>query len=874
MSNLLKRSPEVSSNIDLKIGGESTSPLSKRIPQDLTSSTIRSLEFSDTPLWNESPNIQIERNQVLSGTLTLSSVDFSPNAQHERERVQSDASDVDHHRHAKLAYSISMTEDRTRARSGSKNVTWQESLKEDTLAEPPFSSVIETPLTPVERAMLKTQSDHSASSHTLAVEMTDEQQMRMLGFKDSEFVTILNEYANKLHEMETTEEEIHRRMKMRRKEAKIAFLGTENEPFLLPWKRFYDKSEPELRGVRQALSHAYSTKGESAMEWFGEFVDLIFVAAIYNIVSNMKYEIHYAYKYDKRSNVSITFWESAVMFTALYAFYLEHFMLWSRFTHNMQFAYNACYFLYACGFGLFSASIHPEGRIFSRCPGLIFGFFICFATFIGICILNLYHASKSSYDYNMRRIWTLCMSTLILFPSFFIDDPSTVSVLCFLSFVIVIYIEIMSCRVDTRSEFYPLNVEYVNERLGIFVMIMLGESILSLVIGGIQDQYAAEHYIVLASSFGINQAIFYAFYKHCSVHLAFHALRNNEYFGSCMHVFLHYPLGLALLWTGFGFKLLVYLEEPENKKKVKDDEKIFNHFVLATCIFFSFLLTYLLKFTHKHVTATLVSFIRLPVMLMLFLFPLLEAIGAIDVQDALVFIISTCIYCVTVLNFVDDYLTNIELQELHEEEAKEAEERRTEYEEMKRLKDAERFALGMEAGRGRALAQARYHSMIGKMELEPSTMDPDHEDEIMEHPKLDAMIDSRLVKMAPTSPPIEKTYGNSLRDHWRKSQMMNHSEKFMSIIFNSARESVHATKHLHSDSEGDQFETRYRGPSHSELVQAAFFESPPPLDVESPRPLKTVLENGTTSHLKTPKVMEHHFEIIETRDKLPLQSEL
>jgi len=395
------------------------------------------------------------------------------------------------------------------------------------------------------------------------------------------------------------------------------------------------------------------------------------------------------------------------------------------------------------------------------------------------------------------------MSTLILFPSFFIDDPSTVSVLCFLSFVIVIYVEIMSCRVDTRSEFYPLNVEYVNERLGIFVMIMLGESILSLVIGGIQDQYAAEHYIVLASSFGTNQAIFYAFYKHCSVHLAFHALRNNEYFGSCMHVFLHYPLGLALLWTGFGFKLLVYLEEPENKKKVKDDEKIFNHFVLATCIFFSFLFTYSLKFTHKHVTATLVSFIRLPVMLMLFLFPLLEAIGAIDVQDALVFIISTCIYCVTVLNFVDDYLTNIELQELHEEEAKEAEERRTEYEEMKRLKDAERFALGMEAGRGRALAQARYHSMIGKMELEPSTMDPDHEDEIMEHPKLDAMIDSRLVKMAPTSPPIEKTYGNSLRDHWRKSQMMNHSEKFMSIIFNSARESVHATKHLHSGIELD-----------------------------------------------------------------------
>jgi len=76
------------------------------------------------------------------------------------------------------------------------------------------------------------------------------------------------------------------------------------------------------------------------------------------------------------------------------------------------------------------------------------------------------------------------------------------------------------------------------------------------------------------------------------------------------------------------------------------------------------------------------------------------------------------------------------------------------------------------------------------------------------------------------------------------------------------------------NSEGDQFETRYRGPSHSELVQAAFFESPLPLDVESPRPLKTVPENGTTSHLKTPKVVEHHFEIIETREERPLQSEL
>eukprot|EP00494_Astrolonche_serrata_P032444 UN32713 len=52
------------------------------------------------------------------------------------------------------------------------------------------------------------------------------------------------------------------------------------------------------------------------MEWFGEFVDLIFVAAIYNIVVNIKYQVHDALLTEDKDwgKVAFVFWEAAVVF--------------------------------------------------------------------------------------------------------------------------------------------------------------------------------------------------------------------------------------------------------------------------------------------------------------------------------------------------------------------------------------------------------------------------------------------------------------------------------------------------------------------------------------------------------------------------------
>eukprot|EP00492_Amphilonche_elongata_P005109 TRINITY_DN620_c0_g1_i1.p1 TRINITY_DN620_c0_g1~~TRINITY_DN620_c0_g1_i1.p1 ORF type:complete len:215 (-),score=18.25 TRINITY_DN620_c0_g1_i1:179-727(-) len=109
--------------------------------------------------------------------------------------------------------------------------------------------------------------------------------------------------------------------------------------------------------------------------------------------------------------------------------------------------------------------------------------------------------------------------------------------------------------------------------------------------------------------------------------------------------------------------------------------------------------------------------------------------------------------------------------------------RHQEFQELRRLRDAERFALGIDAGRARAHAQERFNSMRSKMEMEPSHFDPDHDDTLLTHPKLDAMIDSRLVKMNAGAP--QPQLPNSMRDHWRKSKIIQHQhhEQFLSLLF-------------------------------------------------------------------------------------------
>ena len=70
-------------------------------------------------------------------------------------------------------------------------------------------------------------------------------------------------------------------------------------------------------------------------------------------------------------------------------------------------------------------------------------------------------------------------------------------IILFISISLTIYVEVLSCRVD---RLYPhLNIEFVDERLGIFVMILLGESILGLVLTRIQDQHDIKEYITILS---------------------------------------------------------------------------------------------------------------------------------------------------------------------------------------------------------------------------------------------------------------------------------------------------------------------------------------------------------------------------------------
>eukprot|EP00494_Astrolonche_serrata_P000129 UN00130 len=63
---------------------------------------------------------------------------------------------------------------------------------------------------------------------------------------------------------------------------------------LMNCKEFKDtRISTELRAVENVMADRNHLKSEHSIEWYSEFIDLIFVAATYNLVSNLNYQIKY-----------------------------------------------------------------------------------------------------------------------------------------------------------------------------------------------------------------------------------------------------------------------------------------------------------------------------------------------------------------------------------------------------------------------------------------------------------------------------------------------------------------------------------------------------------------------------------------------------
>jgi len=125
---------------------------------------------------------------------------------------------------------------------------------------------------------------------------------------------------------------------------------------------------------------------------------------------------------------------------------------------------------------------------------------------------------------------------------------------------------------DPRASI-PLNIEHTTERFGLFIMLVLGESIVAIVtdangLTGVNDWLIA--IFGFATVFAC-KTIYFEAQPHEPKE---HALKRSSFTGR-LYVYLHIPLGTALIGVGTGIKLL---KSHANKKPVvKFDYFLFSY---------------------------------------------------------------------------------------------------------------------------------------------------------------------------------------------------------------------------------------------------------------------------------------------------------
>ena len=164
--------------------------------------------------------------------------------------------------------------------------------------------------------------------------------------------------------------------------------------------------------------------------------------------------------------------------------------------------------------------------------------------------------------------------------------------------VLELLAEFVLALVLSGPRLIPINIEQSKERLGALVLIMLGETALSVtityreldreeIVGDTKNRY----YWVLGLSF-LLIFMFCVFYFHMQPPPADHAFRRSRWHGTTCFV-LHKFLGLALLAVGTSVKLVV-----EAVLLEKETASRFTYHLLGFGVGTALLLLYILRYLH------------------------------------------------------------------------------------------------------------------------------------------------------------------------------------------------------------------------------------------------------------------------------------
>lgn len=398
-----------------------------------------------------------------------------------------------------------------------------------------------------------------------------------------------------MHSIEKTEEmiEVAQERFYDQYPGKCAFIGSDKERQITNpcnkgrlVKRQTKSSLVEKKVFSTVFAHINQIKSENFYTWLGEFIDLILVAAIVKLADHMKTQMKYFVKKDKDvDNLLRMYYNVFVVFTIFYTCFTCHTMFWVRFTDIPGRIDDFLHLVYGIGIGLTALCIPTQSPLFQEnsADGVAFGWWI---SLLGLFSLHLlgYHKShsKPGVDYCKKRIVATMISASILCLTV-IDwgkdfEWETGNATIFLiSTLPILIVEFNGIRIV--DEHAVAETEMLTERFGIFILIMLGESILALVSQSIEfpvDTYdksgidlfstkAGEAIGLVVCSFIIMSCLYIVYFEGHVNMSGNHALDNAGSPGGCVWLFFHLPLGYFLVVIGTGFKFILYYYNSDSK---------------------------------------------------------------------------------------------------------------------------------------------------------------------------------------------------------------------------------------------------------------------------------------------------------------------
>jgi len=435
-----------------------------------------------------------------------------------------------------------------------------------------------------------------------------------------EHAELIHHHAHLCHDLEHSRERTLAIVKHAQKTGSFTtqFLGPINEGSLVDWLSCKPHTEPKLSQSRldAEIVHADRNflKAQHSLRWFNEFLDLVLIAGVYNIVYNLGYQL--ANKGHWGAAVAV--WDAFVIWGSFSAIYIEVSLFWARFAHKVSRTIKLLYYF----FGLFTvfmamyAKGQPKKSIFE----------VDSRGFLGSYIFSLFSLAGLNFSYYFdtiddehaitylhRRLKVFIFSIVICLPPCFIDNQWLGSLSLFASWLALMVVEAISLRINVDRK--PVYGEFIIERLSIFVMIVLGESVLSLVLGGLYTQKADGETTMIIITISSYMTIFALYWMYFANQFE-NALTNPNMFGSCWYVMLHIPLTYSLLLTGFGFKFLLDTSgDADYEPSVLENDIIHN--VMAVSIPCSLILIWLVRATHEDMKpdpSRILSFVVRPLM--------------------------------------------------------------------------------------------------------------------------------------------------------------------------------------------------------------------------------------------------------------------